>query len=169
MLTLFAAGCIDYSTSFKAVDLTQASPGETLTYTLDVRNTGDEASTNTVVTDQIDQYLENVSNITGGGVYDPGTRTITWSLGTVPGYGNMVLAFSADIVAMALPGTIIQNAASIVYDGGGPYASNSVQTTVIATDPLHHFEFDPISSPQTEDQPFSNQYIRQRRNRADGW
>lgn len=66
MLTLFAAGCIDYSTSHKDVDLTEAPPGETLTYTLQVNNSGDEASSNTVVTDQIEQNLENVGNITGG-------------------------------------------------------------------------------------------------------
>jgi uncharacterized repeat protein (TIGR01451 family) len=66
VLTLFAAGCINYGTSSKAVDLAVAPPGETLTYTLNIVNSGDEASTNTVVTDPINQNLENVGNITGG-------------------------------------------------------------------------------------------------------
>jgi len=155
LLTLFAAGCINYGTSSKAVDLAQAPPGETLTYTLNVINSGDQASTSTVVTDQVNVNLEDVGNITGGGVYNPSTRTVTWNLGTVPAGGQMNLTFTADIMESTSIGTVIPNSASISYSGGGPHVSNTVQTTVIAPDPLHHFTFDPVSSPQTEGQPFA--------------
>ena len=127
---------------------------ETLTYTLNVINQGDEPAPNTVITDQIETNLENVGNITGGGVYDPGTRTITWDLGDVPSGGQMALTFTADIIPSTPVGTVIENHATITWTGGGPNDSNIVQTTVIAADPLDHFDFDPISTPQTEGQPF---------------
>ncbi|MBN2025860.1 MAG: DUF11 domain-containing protein, partial [Actinobacteria bacterium] len=155
VLTLFAAGCIDYTPSYKDVDLTEASPGETLTYYLHIENGGDEASNNTVVTDPLDANLDEVGNITGGGVYDPGEHRITWNLGTVPAGGEFNLYFTARIIPSTPIGTVISNTASIVYSQGGPHSSNTEQTTVIAPDPLDHFEFETISSPQTEDQPFN--------------
>jgi RHS repeat-associated protein/uncharacterized repeat protein (TIGR01451 family) len=154
MLTLFTAGCINYGTSTKAVDLTEAPPGETLTYTLIIINSGDEPSTNTVVSDTLSQNLENVGNISGGGVYNSGTRTITWNLGTFPANGRIEVTFTADIIPSTPAGTVVQNTASITYTGGGPLSSNTVQTTVTAPDPLDHFEFAPISSPQVKGQPF---------------
>jgi uncharacterized repeat protein (TIGR01451 family) len=72
ILTLFAAGCVDYSTSTKFVDLVQAEPGAVLTYTINAANSGDTSSSTTSVTDQVSTYLENVGNISEGGVYDPG-------------------------------------------------------------------------------------------------
>lgn len=66
LLTLFAAGCIDFGSSSKSVDLSQAAPGQTLTYTLRVQNSGDETSQNTVITDALSQNLENPGDITGG-------------------------------------------------------------------------------------------------------
>ncbi|MDD5667014.1 MAG: hypothetical protein PHS26_06850, partial [Actinomycetota bacterium] len=49
---------------------------------------------------------------------------------------------------------MVENTANITYTGGGPLYSNTVQTTVIAPDPLDHFEIAQLSSPQVKGEPF---------------
>ena len=132
-LVLLSAGCSDFSTSSKAVDLSEASPGDTLTYSLKIINSGSDPASGTVVTDRLDADLENAANISAGGVYDPGTRTITWSLGSVPSRGQVNISFTADIVPSSPAGTSIENHATITFSGGDTTNTNTVQTTVAAS------------------------------------
>lgn len=63
----------------KTVDEDTARPGDTRTFTLDVRNRGEgEAAAGGRVVDRLPDGVTFV-DATGGGVHDPAERTITWS------------------------------------------------------------------------------------------
>lgn len=64
----------------KTVDVSNAEPGQTVTYTLSVNNTGPDSATNVQVTDQLPpqvNYLHDTSN----GAYDPATGI--WTIGEI--------------------------------------------------------------------------------------
>ena len=58
---------VNLSTSTKAVDKTAASPGDTLTYTLVVKNTGPVTATSALLVDVLPQYTQFIT-ATGGAV-----------------------------------------------------------------------------------------------------
>ncbi|MCZ7630161.1 MAG: DUF11 domain-containing protein [Microthrixaceae bacterium] len=57
-------------------------PGDTLTYTVRVTNTGTRGATGVTTVDTLDANHRFVS-ASGGGVHDPSDRTITWDTGVV--------------------------------------------------------------------------------------
>jgi uncharacterized repeat protein (TIGR01451 family) len=61
----------------KTVDLAAARPGDTLTYTVTVRNVGTLPSDPTTLSDVLPDGVSFVS-ADGGGTYDSATRTVTW-------------------------------------------------------------------------------------------
>lgn len=76
-----------------SVDKTQVLPGDTLTYTVTYRNTGDDAASNVVVTCPIPA---NTTYVTGsGGTYDSAARKVIWSIPTVAAGGSGTLTFRA--------------------------------------------------------------------------
>jgi len=90
-------------------------PGDFLTYTITVDNAGPAASTNTVVTDDIDSNLAVVpGSITSGGTLS-GSR-ITWNLGAVGAFSQQVLTFRVQVNGGVVDGTTISNSASIRAD-----------------------------------------------------
>ena len=62
----------------KTVNNSLPKIGEVVTFTLVVTNNGPEASDGVVVTDLLPIGFSNPTNISNGGTYDSGTRTITW-------------------------------------------------------------------------------------------
>ena len=116
----------------KAVDKTQAKAGETIQYTIGVYNDGTLAANDVIITDVLDGNLTlDTASLPQGVTYNDGTRTITWTVGTVP-YGSTAAApfqtiqLSAQISEDAEEGTKITNQA--LY---GTIASNTVTTEVI--------------------------------------
>jgi uncharacterized repeat protein (TIGR01451 family) len=63
----------------KEVDIDDAEPGDTLTYTITVGNTGTVTSVPTEVRDTLPAGVTFVS-ADSGGEYDAATRTVTWSI-----------------------------------------------------------------------------------------
>ncbi|MCC7553955.1 MAG: DUF11 domain-containing protein, partial [Methanobacteriaceae archaeon] len=68
----------------KAVNNTNPNIGENVTYTVTVANTGAVIANNVVVRDTLGAGLEFVS-ASDNGVYDPATRTITWTVNIAAG------------------------------------------------------------------------------------
>ncbi len=104
-------------------------PGDTLQYTITLRNTGDAVATNVVVTDVIDANLENIFALDGG-VFNAATRTITWNLSQValsPG-GDVTLRFNARVVSPLSDATVIDNQATINVPGVGAFPTDDPST-----------------------------------------
>jgi uncharacterized repeat protein (TIGR01451 family) len=81
----------DLAGSYKIASQYMLAPDEVLTYTIWLHNSGAEAIV-ADVTDPLPLELNYVAgSVTGGGVYDPASRTITWDDVTVPADGHRVV------------------------------------------------------------------------------
>lgn len=143
----------DLSASSKAVNLSEAMPGAVLSYTIHVINSGQGDATQVVVNDPLDPNLEEITGISGGGIYDPAAHKITWDLGTLAPAAQRELSFTARVKNSSAPGTVIENRADVDCLELSPMLTNKSSATVIHG-PLHHFEVEDIASPQIAGQPF---------------
>ena len=67
------------------VDKTFAHPGDEITYTLTYRNFGSVDADGVALTDTVPVGL-SYSSCSGNGTFDQPSRTVTWDIGTVPGF-----------------------------------------------------------------------------------
>jgi uncharacterized repeat protein (TIGR01451 family) len=67
------------------VDKTCAAKGDTISYALSYRNYGSVDAQNAVIIDTLPNDFTFIS-CTGGGIFQPLSHTLTWALGTVPGF-----------------------------------------------------------------------------------
>ena len=126
----------------------QVAPGFTLRYTNTFGTAGTVPVTNVVITDNLDAhllYVEGSATLPQGvagatAVYDPGTRTITWRIPTVPpGYRGQV-GFLATVDPATSSDTTIPNVIAAVSDQT-PVAKVSNQVTSVAVEqPLRIFK-----------------------------
>ena len=115
--------------NYKAVNATTAEPGDTLSFTIYYKNTGNMDATNVTITDVVDANLEYVIP-QDGGTYDGGTDTITWNIGPVAVNASGTVHFTADIVSPLDDGTIIYNTGTIDSDETEPEDTNTTETEV---------------------------------------
>jgi uncharacterized repeat protein (TIGR01451 family) len=95
--------------------------GGTINYRVCYQNTGNDPANNVVIVDTLPPEVDFVS-ASGGGVYNPGPRTVTWNVATAP--ANMPSPVCFDLVVTgnnsATPGGEIVNRASIDSDETDP-------------------------------------------------
>lgn len=118
----------------------QVTPGITLRYTNTIGNAGTVPATNVAITDNLDARLSYVvgsatlpQGISGATVaYDTGSRTITWTIPTVPaGYTGSV-SFQATVDPATPSDTAVPNAIAVVSDQTpAPKVSNVVTSVVV--------------------------------------
>ncbi len=103
-----------------------AGTNDTLTYTLLLENLGVAAATNVGVTDALSAGLAYVTNsASDGGVYSPGTRTITWTLGLLGGLSGVWLEFQARPDPSVPYGAAVTNVATATSLQTSPTNSNA--------------------------------------------
>ncbi len=101
---------------------TQVLAGQPLTYNLTYANIGNADATTNIVTVQVPEGLTDITP-SDGGVYDPGTRTITWDSTTTPALATLVpgasgaLSFTAQVDPAVNPATVLAATAAITDDG----------------------------------------------------
>ena len=93
---------------YMSVDKTYAYEGDRVSYTVQYRNYGTLAATGVKIQTPLDEDYTFVS-ANKGGVYDPATHTITWNIGTVPGFKSGGLAATIDSVAFTVRITSLDN------------------------------------------------------------
>ncbi len=112
----------------KDVDLSSAEPGDDLTYTITVNNTGGDA-TNVLITDTLPSSVTVVST-------DGGTESndmVTWSLASLAASGSeeftLVVTVNNDVVS----GTILTNVVETTCDDCAATVSDNAVTTITTT------------------------------------
>lgn len=109
-------------------------PGEKVTFTISYANSGPGPATNFVISDQIDSNLTNIQPGPGG-AYDPSTRTITWTIGTLDSQASGSVSFTAFVDDFA-GGKMIRNLAVADADQFDPISSGEVVLTIPETTPV---------------------------------
>jgi len=136
----------DYSTSTKTVLVngaasTQVSPGDAISYTINLLDSGrsSNSATNVMVQDTVDlTKLENiVLGVTpaGWGVVgpDPYTGLITWTAPVLPHGASATFSFTADVKLNVSNGSTVNNAAVISSDQTTAVTINAPTLTVPTT------------------------------------
>ena len=122
----------------------QVAPGLTLRYTNTFGNAGTVPVTNVTITDNLDAHLLYVAGsatlpqgLAGATVvYDPGTRTITWTIPTVPpGYTGQV-GFLATVDPATPSDTTIPNTIAVTSDQTPVPKLSNLVTSVVVEQPL---------------------------------
>ena len=125
-------GIVSFS---KSQDVSNPQPNQTITYTISYQNTGSGAATNFSVTDPLSVYLSLVNgSITGGGSYNSGTRTVSWTFPSIASGASGSVSFQARVVAGVSSGTIINNQAHLAYtDSTNGSPKDTTSNTTAAT------------------------------------
>jgi uncharacterized repeat protein (TIGR01451 family) len=137
------------------------APGQAVTYTLTVTNTGSSAATAVVVTDPIPsglRYSGTSSASTGTASFDAVNNRMVFAVGDLPAGGTASLSLGAVVQALAAGNTSIVNTATVSAQNA-PSRTASVQITATATPQLTLSKQGPaqVSEPAaTLTQPASN-------------
>jgi uncharacterized repeat protein (TIGR01451 family) len=111
----------------KSASLATATPGQSITYTINYSNDSPANVTGVVISDPLPQGLDFVS-ASNGGTYDGPTRTITWSFSNLAsGEGNRSVSFVASVsnpYPQSAP-VMLVNTASIVSNETPPISASA--------------------------------------------
>ena len=102
------------SGSTKSVEPTSTLPGDTLTYTVRMQNTGHADAVGTTLTDPIPPHTAYVpGSATGGATYNVAQNRVEWT-GTIPAGGETSVGFQVTVNAMD-NGVPIVNTATVAH------------------------------------------------------
>jgi uncharacterized repeat protein (TIGR01451 family) len=109
------------------------APGDRITYTLTITNSGSANATNTVLTDTIPQFTQYVAGSASPAPLS--TNPPVWNLGIIPGLGGVVSAtFAVQVNTPLTSGLIISNSAVLdIAETTGLSSTNFVTHTVVST------------------------------------
>jgi len=96
----------------------EAAPGQTISYTLTIDNTGGSAAQDVTLTDTLPTHLTYVSS-SPSGTYASGPRTVTWDLGAISPGGSATVTLTVQVNPGVPTGTDILNTANVVWSDGG--------------------------------------------------
>jgi fimbrial isopeptide formation D2 family protein len=108
----------------KSVDKTNVKPGETITYTITVRNNNSTAIQNAVVTDTLDSRLTYVSGNTSKGSVSSSGQTVTATIGTLNAGETVTITITARVASTVSAPAQINNTASLGGTGISVTTSN---------------------------------------------
>jgi len=118
---------VAYLNITKTANVTSANVGDLIEYVITLHNNGPDTANNIVVTDTLPTGLDFVS-CTGGGVWDPVTRTVTWPSAVVLNGANVTYYLTALVNSTILAGTNVTN---VVNETHTEYPYNSTTNCTI--------------------------------------
>jgi fimbrial isopeptide formation D2 family protein/uncharacterized repeat protein (TIGR01451 family) len=121
----------------KTTGATSAQPGDTITYTIRVRNNGELDGRNVTITDNFPATILAVSDASGG-IVDNTNGVITWNLPAMQPGEEVILIVTADVLDPAAAGNNdITNTVSVTddgYNGVDPTPTNNTSSVTIPFD-----------------------------------
>ena len=127
----------------KTDGLATVAPGETIEYTLELGNRGNQGGTGVTVIDTFDAEL--LTNVTAnqGGVVNANTGTILWNLGGLPVGETLTLTVTATVANVIPIGVVdLLNTATVFDDGNNgvdPTTENNTDTDNTTIDVVPRF------------------------------
>ena len=115
----------------KSLNPTQASIGQTVTYTLRVGNAGNTAANNVTVTDTLSSFLDIVQLTSTKGSTSFSGRTATFNIGTVNPNESITLTIQAQVNNTALNTADIPNTATLAHLSNNVTASENSNTVTL--------------------------------------
>ncbi|MBN1147026.1 MAG: DUF11 domain-containing protein, partial [Anaerolineales bacterium] len=114
----------------KSDGLTNVEPGDTLTYTLQIQNSGSAAATNVVITDVLPAYVTPIGATTPVTDTQDG-QTLVWnSLGPIAaGGGSLTIKIPVQVDIKAPNGEVLSNQATIQYSNLAGYVFETKSAT----------------------------------------
>ena len=118
-------------TLVKTVDVASANPGDQVVYTLTYGNAGGAPATGVLITDTLPPFID-FQSASGGGTYDGGSRTVTWTIGTIrPGESAAVTVTCRINPSQNFIGSaVLDNSAAIACNEVGVVRSAVSATTI---------------------------------------
>lgn len=95
----------------------------------------DRPATNVILTDQIPDDTD-FDYATSPGVFNPVTRQVTWTLGTLPSGASDSVNLGVRVMAATAPGTYVVNRCWITCDQTDPIYVEATETTLIVEAPI---------------------------------
>ncbi len=119
----------------KTVDKSSVLPGETVTYTLTVLNSGGGTANNISVTDDMpDQpyFTYTAASISGGDARNDSGDPLTWTINSLAPGASAVLSFQMTVAGGGVPDgiTVLDNSATLAESQVGVVNSNTVSVAV---------------------------------------
>jgi len=127
------------------IDKSFAFEKDTVTYTIDYRNYGSAEAAGTVIVDTLHRDFVFVS-ADGGGVYNNTSHTVTWNVGTVPGFKSATGVapttgkFSLRVVIGTATQKQYRNRVSISCANGSGWTSNDFPNNITAVMERNHLD-----------------------------
>jgi uncharacterized repeat protein (TIGR01451 family) len=128
--------CVKKGTTTPCSDA-QLKPGETVTYRLNLTNTGETNLTNVVMVDDYDQTkLTNITNINPPvSNHDTANGVLTWNIGTLAKNGSVLGTFDATVQNSITANTTILNRVSASADGVPTKTSEVIFPVIVPNTP----------------------------------
>jgi uncharacterized repeat protein (TIGR01451 family) len=119
---------------------TEVEPGEAITYTLTVTNSGTEIAQGVVVTDAVPVYTTLDSAVSGSGTVVDDGSVITWTIGTLTVDSPVTATFVVTVARPLTNGLIISNEGVVTYAGAAVVTGSNVVTHLVRSAPALSFE-----------------------------
>ena len=135
----------DHFIAYKFASHKAIGPGQSLTYTVLLYNSGIES----IIVDVFDEIPIELDYISGsadstGGSYDPGAHSLTWSQVEIPSASQMLLSFDVILTSSVSEPTEVVNSA-VVNKPEGVIVTDSV-VTLLPDEPGEDVEFPIVDS-----------------------
>ncbi|MCL4877924.1 MAG: sortase [Anaerolineae bacterium] len=116
----------------KIGSVSQALPGEVVTFTINLTNPSSTAITNVTVVDPLNGLLvfNSATSTQGTSTFNSTNNTVTFNLGTVAGNATVTMTVTVTVSTLATPGTQINNTATLNYTEG-PAETSPIATLTI--------------------------------------
>lgn len=118
----------------KSASVSQAAPGEQVTFYITASNPYATTLDNVVIADPLNSMFVYVSSTQSQGTsaYDSATNSVIFSLGSIAPGASVSMSITVSIAGTAAPGSTINNVAQMSYVGGSVQTSAAAPVAIIS-------------------------------------
>lgn len=140
------------ATTGLTVSPTDPSPGQNVTYTYTLNNTGSLPATSVSFSDLVNSaYFTLVSGTTTQGTFNGSGNPATWSAGTVSAGSSVTVTIVLQVKTGIASGTVLSNTINVTYTVGGNTFTVTSNSPYAAAGAVHNVSMNPSSLSSTKE------------------